>query len=413
VGVNLQVRVKPHVPRAASWITAPVAAIAAASLLSDVGHEMATAVFPIFIGTLGLGAASLGMIEGSADLLNSLAKMWGGWLGQRLTRKKGVTALGYLVTAAATGACAWARGFWGFFSLRSLAWIGRGYRSPLRDFLISDAVPASHYGRAFGLERAGDMAGAVLGPLAAAGLLALGLGYRKIFAAAFLPGILAAACVWLFVREKPREAAAPSSIRLIHARLPRGFLPLLGAILVFGMGDFSRSFLILAAARALGGRAHGPWGLSLPVLLYVLHNAVSALSTFPAGRASDRWDRRRVLAVGYGLGVLCNLLLCLRGGSIAALTLAFVISGMYIAVEETVEKACVSQMLPRDVRSYGLGLLAAANAAGDMASSVYVGILWEWAGPAWAFGTACAFSAAGCALVAALRTGAPTCAARP
>jgi MFS family permease len=382
--------------------TAPVAAFAAASLLSDIGHEMATAVFPILIGTLGLGAATLGLIEGAADLLNGLARMWGGWLCQRLPRKKGAAAFGYFLTAAATGACALARGAWGLLALRSLAWAGRGYRAPLRDFLISDAVPASHYGRAFGLERAGDMAGAVMGPLAAAGLVALGLGCRRVFAAAILPGFAAGTCIWLFVRERPGGGPAPSSIRRLRAGLPRGFPPLLLAILVFGMGDFSRSFLILAAARAAGARARGAWGLGLPILLYVLHNAVSAASTFPAGRAADRWNRLRVLAAGYGLGALCNLILCLHGGSIGALAAAFVVSGAYIAVEETVEKACVSQLLRRSVRGYGLGLLAAANAAGDMASSAYVGLLWEWAGAAWAFGTAAAFSAAGCAMVAFL-----------
>ena len=388
--------------RASTWLSSSLIAFASASLLSDFGHEMTTAVLPIFIGTLGLGAAALGMIEGGADFLNSLAKLGGGYLGQWISRKKPVVVLGYLITAVSSSALALAHGFWGFLTLRSIAWIGRGYRSPLRDFLISDSTPPTHYGRAFGLERAGDMIGAVAGPLCAALLIGIGLGYRRVFAWAFIPGILAALSVLFFVREKSHPSETPRLLVDIHANLPTGFRSLLSAILIFGMGDFSRTFLIFTAAKTLGARASfRMWGLalSLPVLLYVLHNAVSAVATFPAGRAGDRWNKRAVLAVGYGLGAFCNMLLWVRSGSVAAFVCIFIISGIYIAVEDTTEKAYVSELLSRSVRSYGLGLLATANAVGDMLSSLYVGLLWEWAGPSWAFGVAGCFSAAGLALL--------------
>jgi MFS family permease len=394
-------------PHGAPWLSLSVIALASASLFSDIGHEMATAVLPMFIGTMGLGAAALGVIEGVADFLNSMAKLGGGYLGQRLSRKKSIAAFGYLITALSTAALSWGRGFWAFLTLRSVAWIGRGYRAPLRDFLMSDAVPPTHYGRAFGLERAGDMIGAVAGPLTAALLIGLGLGYRQIFAWALIPGILAASSVFFFVREKPHHPGTPVTLQDIHARFPRGFGRLLAAILTFGMGDFSRTFLILVAARRFGAGASlrtGGLFLSLPILLYVLHNAVSAFATVPAGRAGDRWSKKHVLTLGYGLGTVCNLLLCARFGSRVSLALIFALSGIYIAIEDTIEKAYVSELLPRSVRSYGLGLLATANAIGDMLSSLYVGILWDWAGPSWAFGLAAGFSLAGFILVAALPT---------
>ena len=318
-------------PRGASWLSLSVIAIASASLLSDIAHEMATAVLPMFIGTVGLGAAALGAIEGVADFLNSMAKLCGGYLGQRLSRKKTITAFGYLITAIATAALAWGRGFWAFLTLRSTAWIGRGYRAPLRDFLVADAVPLPYYGRAFGLERAGDMIGAVVGPLFAALLIGLGLGYRQIFAWALIPGILAASSVYFFVREKPQQPGTPATLRGIHARLPTGFGLLLAAILTFGMGDFSRTFLILVAVRRLGVDASiKTCGLllSLPIVLYVLHNAVSALATIPAGNAGDRWSKKYVLTLGYGLGAVCNLLLCVRFVSLAPLALVFALSGI-------------------------------------------------------------------------------------
>jgi MFS family permease len=389
-----------------SWLSASVIGLASASLLSDIGHEMATAAMPMFLGTLGLGATALGVIEGIADFLNGLSKLWGGWLGQRLRNKKPVTALGYLITALCTAAMARARGIWSLLVLRTAAWIGRGYRGPLRDFMMADAVPPTHYGRAFGLERAGDMVGAGAAPLIAALLLGFGFGLRQVLVWSFAPGLLAALSVLLFVREKPRSAEAPAALREMHACLPEGFGPLLAAILVFGMGDFSRTFLIFAAAGGLrsgGSLRAGALSLSVPVLLYVLHNAVSAVTTIPAGRAGDRWSKRSVLAIGYGLGALCNLLLWAGPTSLARFSLIFAVSGVYIAIEETVEKAFVSELIPRPVRSYGLGVLATANAAGDMLSSLYVGLLWDWAGAGWAFAVATAFSFAGFLLLLAIR----------
>ncbi|MBI3857712.1 MAG: MFS transporter, partial [Planctomycetes bacterium] len=149
---------EPASPR--RWVTRSVAGIVLATFLSDFSHEMVTAVLPLHLGALGLGASALGFIEGIADLLVSLSKLAGGAAGHRLARKKPLVVLGYLVTAGATSALGLVRGLASLVSLRTLAWAGRGFRSPLRDFLLADEVERTHYGRAFGLERAGDMAGA-------------------------------------------------------------------------------------------------------------------------------------------------------------------------------------------------------------------------------------------------------------
>ena len=283
--------------------------------------------------------------------------------------------------------------------MRSLAWIGRGFRGPLRDFLMADAVEPTHYGRAFGLERAGDMIGAVVGPLLAIALITAGVAFRGMLLIALIPGLAAAACVMFLVRERRfRPEGETRTIRGMHGSLPRRFRPLVAAILVFGIGDFSRSFLILAAAKAsgAGGAVNLGWlAVAMPVAMYAAHNLISAVATFPAGRASDTFGRRRVLAVGYGLGLGCNVLLALGHGSLALVAAAFVVSGIYIAIEETAEKALVAEMLPREIRAYGLGILVAANAAGDMISSVGVGLLWDSIGAGAAFGAAAVFSGIG------------------
>jgi len=378
-----------------------VAAFGLTSLLSDVGHEMATSVLPLQLARLGLGATALGAIEGIADAASGLAKLAGGVAGQRIVRKKPWTAAGYAVTAVCTSALGFVTALPVFVVLRSAAWIGRGFRGPLRDFLVSDSVEPRFYARAFGLERAGDMIGAVAGPLLALSLLAAGIAFKSVLLIAIVPGLLAAACVLALVKERAHDPAAPPAA--LRPAMPRGYWPLVGAVLLFGLGDFSRSFLILAVAKASPSVDDGKAMLfGLPVLLYALHNGVSALATFPSGHFADRFGRRRVLAAGYCLGLGVNLTLAFGSSSLVAVGFAFLLSGVAIAVEETVEKACVAEMLSRESRSYGLGVLATANAVGDMVSSIGVGVLWDRMGAGVAFGSAAGFSAAGLILLAAI-----------
>src|SRR5438093_11832237 len=139
------------------WITRGVVGIVVATFFSDVGHEMATATLPLYLGSIGLGAAALGLIEGLADLLFSLSKLAGGWVGHHTERKRNLASFGYLATALGTSAMAITSTLAGLVSARGAAWLGRGFRSPLRDFMLADEVGAAHFGRAYGVERAADM----------------------------------------------------------------------------------------------------------------------------------------------------------------------------------------------------------------------------------------------------------------
>jgi hypothetical protein len=181
---------------AGRWLNRTVAGIVLATFLSDVGHELATSVLPLYLASIGLGAAALGLMEGLADLLVSLSKLAGGWFGHRVTHKRPWTALGYLVTALGVSAMGLVRSAAGLAACRTVAWAGRGFRSPLRDYLLSDAVEPTHYGRAYGLERAGDMLGAMVGPLIAALAIWGGVPARTLLLYAFIPGTLAAAAVF-------------------------------------------------------------------------------------------------------------------------------------------------------------------------------------------------------------------------
>lgn len=403
------------------WITRGVVGIVLATFFSDVAHEAATAVLPLYLVSVGLGPAALGAMEGFADFVYSLSKLAGGLWGQRLRHKQPVVALGYALTMIGTGSIALVHTLAGVVSLRAAAWIGRGVRSPMRDFLLADEVEPTHFGRAYGLERSADMLGALVGPLIAILLVSLGMPARDVILWTLVPAAIPVIAILVFTRDRARASAAkPTSApgsstgdaasganatatASARAPLPSEFKRFLGGVLLFGMGDFSRTFLILLAAKALGENGEArPATLSIAVLLYALHNGVSALAAYPIGRLGDRLPRVRLLAYGYGLGVATNLVLAFGSGSIAWVVVAVVMSGVYIAAEETLEKAAGAAMLPRESRSLGLGILATSNAVGDMVSSVGVGLLMQAGRPGLAFGLAAVVGAAGTAWMLAM-----------
>lgn len=358
-----------------AWLNTTVLGIVLATFFSDLSHEMATSVLPLYLLTIGLGPAALGLIEGFGDFLLSLSKLGGGFLGHHVRSKRIWCSLGYLITALGTALMALVQGVVGLLTLRSLAWIGRGFRSPLRDALLADNVESRYHGRAYGLERAADMLGAVGGQLLAIGLLLWAIPVSYILLGALLPGLLAAGSMFFLTRDRAEPEAPEVVTPASRSSFPPTFYWFLGGVLLFGMGDFSRSFLILLTATAFGSTDITPGILTFSVSLYLVHNLVSALAAYPVGALADRWARMPVLTVGYGLGVVTNVLLAIWSGWLPGLILAVVLSGVYIAVEETVEKATAAQLLPPELRSLGFGLLACVNAVGDMVSSVGVGYL--------------------------------------
>ncbi|MDF2695903.1 MAG: putative transporter, partial [Labilithrix sp.] len=172
------------------WLTRGVIGIVIATFFSDVGHEMVTAVLPLYLESIGLGAAALGVMEGFADLLFSLAKLGGGAVGHHTERKKPFVAAGYLLTALGSGAMALAASAPALAALRGIAWFGRGFRSPLRDFLLADEVDKTQFGRAYGVERSADMLGAVVGPLVAIVLVVAGASIKTIILVSVGPALV-------------------------------------------------------------------------------------------------------------------------------------------------------------------------------------------------------------------------------
>lgn len=388
--------------RGPRWLNSTVLGIGLASLFSDLSHETATAVMPALLASMGVAAAALGTIEGVADGFSSAAKLYGGWLTDRLRHRKPLCAAGYSFMAVG-GAIIAAATAWPTVLLgRGMAWIARGLRTPARKALLAEAVTPLTYGRAFGLERTMDTLGAVFAPLAAAALLAAGWSHARVLWLAVGPALLAALAIVLFVRETPDHVAQQRPFLASFAGLPAAFRRWLVGVGVFGAGDFAHSLMTLYAVTVLMP-AHGiGHATAMSVGLYALHNVVYAGISYPAGVWADRWNKRWLLVAAYVLGAATVLLLAFGGGSMAVLAAAFALGGAYVGMEETLEDSLAAEMLPREVRGLGFGTMAVVNGVGDMLSSLAVGWLWHAFGPAVGFGWAALLMAVGAGSMFAL-----------
>ncbi len=348
----------PEVPgqRPSGWLNRSTVGLALASLFSDVSHELATAVLPAFLLSLGAGPATLGWIEGSADGLAAVAKLWGGVMADRTRKRKPLASIGYLVTAVGIAAIGLCSRWWQVLLCRAGAWMGRGSRSAPRDVLVAEATGPESIGKAFGLERAGDALGAVVGPLLALALLAHGVGVRSVFLASLAPGLLAFLSIVVLVVERRQVAPSASSpLRLRIASTGRGFRRFLGGIFLFGCGDFSRTLLILYATEHATGTLFSWPAAAFAIALYVLHNAVSSAMALPLGALSDRLGVRRVVVGGYVLAAVVTAAFGLLPATPLLLTVLFVGSGVSIASEEVGEKAYAAELLPADAPGNGNG----------------------------------------------------------
>lgn len=375
----------PHTrPR---WLNRTVLGIGLASLFSDWSHEIATAVLPAFLATLGVAAAWLGLIEGISDGLSSFAKMASGYYTDRFRRRKPIAVAGYLVTALGTAAFGLATSAWHVLLARSLAWLGRGVRTPVRKALLAGAVTKETYGRAFGFERMMDTCGAIVGPATALVLLAaVNHHYPSLFALTLIPGLLAALLMAFVVVEKERRPVKHISFGESLRALPPPFRRFLVAVGLFGAGDFAHSLLILLATQRLTPTLGAAKAASIAVGLYLLHNVLYASFALVAGWLADRFDKRRLLAGGYALAAGMAVAILVLPVSVWTLALVFAVGGVYVAVEETLEDSLCAELVGEEHHGMAFGTLATVNGVGDFLSSVVVGALWTWAGTGVAFG---------------------------
>ena len=369
------------------WLNSTVLGIGLASLCADWSHEIATTVMPAFLATMGVAAAWLGIIEGVSDGVSSFAKMASGYYTDKFRRRKPIAIAGYLVTALGTAAFGVASTAWHVLLARATAWLGRGVRTPVRKALLAGSVTPETYGRAFGFERMMDTLGAIVGPATALVLLpVVGHHYPTLFALTLVPGMLAVGAITFLVRERERKRVPHFSFGARLRALPPRFRKFLWAVGLFGAGDFAHTLLILLATQKLAPEWGPEKAASIGVGLYVAHNLFYASFALVAGWLADRFAKPRVLAAGYGLAALMAVLIVVLPLNVWTLAVVFVLGGMYVAIEETLEDSLCAELVDADHHGMGFGVLATVNGIGDFVSSAVVGILWTTFGTSVAFG---------------------------
>lgn len=362
-------------PKPARWLSRNVFAIGMLSLFSDMGHELTTAVLPLFLASFGTGALALGIIEGFSDAASSLMKLWMSYYSDRIGKRKPILVVGYLLTTM-MGSFGFVTAWWQMLAIRAVAWMGRGARGPVRDALLSESVAAEAHGRAFGFEGAMDTLGAIIGPLIALSLVGV-FALRNIFFVAFIPGAVTVYIALFVIQDRPHPRAADRTLLQSMRLLPRGFKRYVGAVSIFGLGNFAHTLLVLRAVAVLTP-THGPVvAQRMGIALYILHNVLYAAISYPAGVLGDRVSKRSLLGIGYALFALMCIGFLFAGPNLGMLAILFVLAGIYIGIVDAMERALAADLLPLKHRGVGYGVLATANSIGDLLSSIVVGYLWS------------------------------------
>jgi MFS family permease len=253
-----------------------------------------------------------------------------------------------------------------------------------------------------------DTIGAIVGPATAFILLTvLHHNYRHVLLLTLVPGVCAAGVIAFFVREKERRSVSHISFGERLRLLPRSYRKFLIAVGIFGAGDFAPTLLILLATQKLTPTLGAPMAASIAVGFYVLRNIYYAGFAYVAGGLADRFNKQYVLAAGYALAALMALLIVAAPMTIVLLGFIFVLSGMYVAIEETLEDSFCAELVGEEQHGMAFGVLATVNGIGDFLSSIIVGVLWTAKGTSVAFGYSAVLFALGAFLVLRTRPAKP------
>jgi len=369
---------RPPLPRA-------IVTLGWVSFFTDVASEMVYPVIPLFlVSVLGAPAAVLGAMEGAAEALVCMMKGFSGWHSDRLGRRAPYVRAGYGLSALSKPLLALAFSWPLVFVARMADRLGKGLRTTARDAMIADAAPPAGLGGAFGFHRAMDTSGAIVGVLAAMGLLALLPGaYRTIFLLAALPGV---AAVWLTFRlrepgDRPADAedaepSAPAAPRLPLREslrgLPGEYWRSLVLLSLFAFAN-STDALLLLRAKDLG------LGDLQVVAAYVLFNLAYAATAYPAGLLSDRVGRWRLMLGGWTLYALVYFGFALTGP--AGLWGLFPVYGLYMGLTEGVGKAIIASGIPQERKGTAMGFFLMVTGLLTLAGSLAAGLAWDHIGP--------------------------------
>lgn len=369
-----------------------VFAIGFVSLLNDASSEIIYPLLPVFLSlTLGASPSAIGLIEGAAESVSSLLKLFAGFFSDRLGKRKVLVVFGYSVANFVRPLLAFATNWYQVLAIRLTDRVGKGIRTAPRDAMIADAVPVDQRGLAFGFHRAMDHAGAVVGPLICYLLVLLFAANRsvpatsdftRIFLVASVPALAAVLVAAFFMRETPHRAVSSEGsgsprLRFSLRGFDGNFKRFLFIVALFTLSNSSDAFLLLRA------RTTGVAFVSIPLLWAALH-ASKVLSSLFGGDLSDRLGRRRLIVSGWVLYAAVYAGFAFVREEISVWIL-FLIYGIFFGLTEGVEKALVADLVRPEQRGTAYGLYNLAFSITVFPASLLMGALWTWRGAATAF----------------------------
>ncbi len=360
------------------------------SLLTDISSEMIFTLVPLFLANvLKAPFTVIGLIGGLSESVDAIFRIFSGWVSDKVGKRKPLAVLGYSISTIAKPFMYLATSWGAVLGVRFSDRIGKGFRSSSRDALIADSVSAEERGKGFGLHRAMDTLGAVLGLAVAAIIIYLVQGgglqlsretYQRIVLVGVVPAVLAVLVLLIFVREKGRKPPPGSSSRLglSSSRLTTGFDTRFKVFLVimaiFTLGNSSDFFVILRAQNL-------EVSLIQVVLMLVLLNVIEAAVSLPAGMLSDKLGRKRVITLGWFIYALVYLGFALASSS-WQIWLLFAGYGIYYGIVEGVARAFIADLVPEEKRGTAYGLYHGVVGITLLPASLLAGWLWQAYSPA-------------------------------
>ena len=371
--------------RALTQLPRTVWFLGAISFLNDAASDAVYPLLPLFFAaTFAVGAQALGVIEGAANATAALMKLVSGYFYDRTQRAKGWIIWGYALPALARPLIAFAGSMPVVLALRMADRIGKGFRSSPRDALLAASVDANRRGLAFGFHRSMDHAGAVVGPLVAAALLAAGWSVREVLLWTIVPGVL---CVMLamMLREPTALEIPAGKIDWQWRSLPAPLKRYLIALAVFTLSQASNMFLLLRAKET------GFTDAQIP-LLWAGFSALAMLLSTPLSALSDRVDRRRLLRSAWIIYALLFASFGLLPQTLATTIVLFMGYAIFIAATEGAEKALIAELAPRAQLGTAFGWFHLVSGLMLLPASLMFGWLWTHVNPTTAFVTSASMS---------------------
>lgn len=343
------------------------------SLLTDISTEMVYPLIPLFLTSqLGASPAIVGIIEGFAESLASILKVFSGYISDKVGKRKPLAIAGYSFSTIGKMFLYFATSWGWVFLGRTSDRFGKGIRTAPRDALIAEAVDKDKIGRAYGLHRALDTLGATIGIALAYYFLTSYKGnYKAVFMYSLIPAFLGV-FVLFFAKESTVKRELSKKLSFSWRSLDRRLQMFLIVILIFALGNSSNQFLLLRAKNV-------GFSDSDVILLYLVYNIVYMIFSYPMGRLSDKIGRKKLLIIGYFLYGIVYLGFAVFGFK-SAMWILFSVYGLYIALTEGVEKALVAEISPPHLKGTVIGLHATFTGIGLLPASFIAGILWDTLG---------------------------------